>query len=262
MQTLFRGSPHTDIGQTSNLLITNVAESSNVQTLTTSTVHGLTGAGTLLVINGVNSTVDGTHLMTQRTIDPADDVSFGFTLEYSTASASGPGAQTPNALLRYNTTWAGGNVTNVCIRNYMATITTAVAHGLAVGDIVSVETKVSSTLGSRVLSVPTSTTFTYLSNTATVANGATTGAWGINAPAYTPLLNSAKKITNISITNRSPLTSSYSIFMGGVPYTENSSIAGGTAEVIDLGQIIENSEPLVLCASSPNLFFHVSAESL
>lgn len=262
MQTIFRGSPHTDIGETQSLLITNAASSSNVQTLTTSTFHNLSAAGTLLIINGVDSTIDGTHLMTKRLIEPANDVSFGFTLEYSNASVSSPGAQTPNGHLKFNTTWSGGNVTNVCVRNYLATITTEVAHGLAVNEIVSVETKLNSTLGSRILAVPTSTTFTYLSSTQTVANTATLGAWGRNAPAYIPLYNSAKLINNITVSNRSPLNASYSVFIGGVPFAENASISGGTTEVVNLKEIIENSQPLVLCASVPNLFFHVTAENL
>ena len=64
-------------------------------------------------------------------------------------------------------------VSNVAIATNLATITTNAAHGYAVGDIVTITGAHASIDGTYVIyTVPTSTTFTYVSTTATLTSAA------------------------------------------------------------------------------------------
>ena len=70
----------------------------------------------------------------------------------------------------------GGGVTNKALTSNVATLTTTAAHGLAVGDYVTVAAVDSVFNGTfRVASVPTSTTFTYAKTNTNVTSAAATG---------------------------------------------------------------------------------------
>lgn len=263
-ETIYRGSPHLNLGEQNYYQISNKVISSNVATISTSVVHNIPSAGTLAVIQGVDSTIDGTHIVStipSLAVDIAGPGSNTFT--YSTTAGNvASAAVSPTGQLIWSSYYAGGTVTNIAVVNYIGTVTTGAAHGLVVGDIIGVETKVNLTLGARVLSVPTSTTFTYESNTQTVANTATTGAWTKIPPVYVAPTNASKKINNIVISNKFPATGTYSIYIGGYPIAENVQINGNNSVYIDLEQVVFNGEKLIVCASNNDIKFHISGEDV
>jgi len=263
-ETIYRGSPHLNLGTQNYYQISNKVCTSNIATISTSVVHNIPSAGTLAVISGVDSTFDGTHIVASipsLALDFAGPGSNTFTYG-TTAGNVSTAAVSPNGQLIWSDAYIGGTVTNIAVVNYVGTVTTGAAHGLVVGDIIGVETKSNITLGARVLSIPTSTTFTYESSTATVANGATTGAWTKIPPVYVAPANASKKINNIVVANKAPVIGSYSIYIGGYPIAENTSIAGGTTQYIDLEQVIFNGEKLIVCASNNDIKFHISGENV
>jgi hypothetical protein len=263
-ETIYRGSPHLNIGTQNYHQISNKVIASNIATITTSNLHNLASAGTLAVIQGVDSTLDGTHLVAtipSLALDTSGPGSTTFT--YSTTAGNvSTAAVSPTGQLIWSDAYVGGTVTNVAIVNYVGTVTTGAAHGLVVGDIVAVETKINTTLGSRVLTVPTSTTFTFEGSTQTVAIAATTGAWAKIPPVYTAPTNAGKKINNIVIANKAPTTSTYGIYIGGYPIAENISINGNSTNYMDIEQIIFNGEKLIVCASNNDVKFHISGENV
>jgi len=263
-ETIYRGSPHLNLGTPNYYQISNKVITSNVATITTSALHNIESAGTLAVIQGVDSTIDGTHIVAtipSLALDTSGPGSTTFT--YSTTAGNvSTAAVSPTGQLIWNNYYAGGTVTNIAVVNYVGTVTTGAAHGLVVGDIIGLETKLNSTLGARVLTVPTTTTFTYESNTQTVANAATTGAWTKIPPVYVAPANASKKINNIVVSNKLPATSTYSIYIGGYPIAENVQINGNSTNFLDLEQIIFNGEKLILCASNNDVKFHVSGENV
>ena len=263
-ETIYRGSPHLNLGTQNYYLINNKVISSNVATISTSVVHNIVSAGTLAVIQGVDSTFDGTHIVASIPTLALDFPGPGSnTFTYGTTAGNvGSAAVSPTGQLIWSDAYVGGTVTNLAIVNYVGTVTTGAAHGLVVGDIVGVETKLNLTLGSRVLTVPTSTTFTFEGSTQTVSNAATTGAWTKIPPVYVAPTNASKKINNIVVVNKTVTTQSYSIFIGGYPLAENTSIAGGTTQYIDLEQVVFSGEKLILCASNNDIKFHVAGENV
>ena len=70
------------------------------------------------------------------------------------------------------------SITNVALTSNVATITTASAHGLGVGQVVAVAAVTATTVNSTaatILSVPSSTTFTYAKTASNVTSAADTG---------------------------------------------------------------------------------------
>jgi hypothetical protein len=89
-------------------------------------------------------------------------------------------------------------VSNTAITTNLATITTNAAHGMAVGDIVTIQGANATIDGTYVVyTVPTSTTFTFVSTTATLSSAATSpvGVATIN------LATSGQTVTNRVISN-------------------------------------------------------------
>ena len=260
--TIFRGSPHINLGTTTNKLVSSRTSASNIQTITTSTAHEIPSVGRLVSISGVDTTVDGSHIISAMSPISDDFVGLsGFT--YSSASVSNTGSATPNGHLAYSDIYNnGGLITNIGVVNYLGTATTSVAHGLSVGDIIALETVLNVTLGAMVLSVPTSTTFKYASATQTVANAATSGAWTKIPPVFVAGSKDTTVITSMAIANRSPSNLSYSIYAGGVALAENTSIPGGTTQYIDLEQMLFNGEKLTLCATNKDVIFHISGRDI
>jgi len=69
-------------------------------------------------------------------------------------------------------------ISNVALTSNVATITTAAAHGFAVGDLVTVAPVTATTLAATLVAiatVPTATTFTYAKTTGNVSSAADTG---------------------------------------------------------------------------------------
>jgi hypothetical protein len=174
--TLFRGSPHINLGTSTYRDISTRTSSGNIQTIQTSIGHDIPTVGRLVSISGVDATVDGSHIVSG--FAPGENIPGAGQFTYSSASVSNSGATSPAGSLLWSDVYSiGGLVTNIGVVNYLGTATTSTAHGLSVGDIIALETTLNVTLGAMVLAVPTSTTFKYASSTQTVANAATTGAW-------------------------------------------------------------------------------------
>lgn len=259
--TIFRGSPHINLGSVTHRNVSSRTSSGNVQTILTSAAHLIPTAGRLVSISGVDSTVDGSHIVSAVTL--GNDFQGFNQITYSSASVSNSGATSPAGNLAWSDSYtSGGLITEIGVVNYLGTATTSTAHGLAIGDIIALETTLNVTLGAMVLSVPTSTTFKYASSTQTVANAGTSGAWTKIPPVFIAGSRDTTVITDIAVTNRSPVNLSYSIFAGSVALAENTSIAGGTTQYIDLEQILFNGDKLTLCATNKDVIFHITGQDI
>jgi hypothetical protein len=155
--------------------VSNVAITANLLTVTTAAAHGITQVGTLANISGVSTVVDGAYV-----IQSVPSASTYTAVSATTTLASV--AVSPVGVSLFTPVSSGFLVTNRVIQNYIATITTSAAHGLAVGDytIVNInQAGIDSFTGVQVTGIPTTTTFTFLSATQTLATAAVTqGAMG------------------------------------------------------------------------------------
>lgn len=79
-----------------------------------------------------------------------------------------------------NGTVVGGTVTNKALTSNVATLTTASAHGLKVGDVVVVAISDAVFDGTKVVTAVTSTTFSYAKTDANVTSAAATGTATLN----------------------------------------------------------------------------------
>lgn len=152
--------PNDDIepGIATGVTVTNKQLINNVATLTTSAAHNLS-VGQSITVDNVDSTFDGDFLITQ--------VPSNTTIRYALAAANVSSTAVPNPVR---------TVTQKKIASYVATLTTNTAHTFTVGQgvIVSGVDAPSSTEYSFdgtfvVASVPTSTTFTYVTTGEDVA---------------------------------------------------------------------------------------------
>ncbi|HEX4520548.1 MAG TPA: pilus assembly protein TadG-related protein [Gaiellaceae bacterium] len=113
--------------------------SSNVATLTLSSVSGLVN-GSIIGVNGVGFGFDGVYTLTGVTGSPTNTVTYANT----------------------GTVFPALSVSSYSLAGGVATITTASAHGLAVGNTVTIANVNSNVNGTwTVTTVPTSTTFTF-----------------------------------------------------------------------------------------------------
>lgn len=194
----FRGNPTYGTTNVSRA-VSNKELASNLATITTSTNHGITTVGTLVNIQGVDANLDGVYPI--FTI-PANNT---FTFVKTTSNITSA-AVTPNGSAIFNTLTASataGTISNNAIVNNTAIITTTSAHGLAIGDIVRVNTGTTGTDGVfTVTAVPTTSIFTFITSTATLASAAITqGCFAKFPDVYTlPALTSGI-VTDVIITN-------------------------------------------------------------
>jgi hypothetical protein len=244
----FRGFPA--YGATSaTKLITTAALTSNLVTLTTSTNHGYTQVGQLVTIQGVSSVYDGTYAIFSY---PALNT---FTYVKTNANITSASV-TPNATAVFNTASTGGTISSNAITNYVATITTGAAHGLVVGDIVSVNTGTTGTENTAVIvtSVPSTTTFTYNSSTQTLASASITqGAWSKYPAVYTLASGTTGIITNIVLNNPQSLAqgvANFNISVAGTPIVSNFVVSSGTTSVLDMKSYIGTTGDKIYVSSS------------
>jgi hypothetical protein len=153
--------------------IVNKAMTSGLATLTTSLPHDLI-EGQLLEIIDVDAAIDGYHIISSI----PTSTSFTFQVEGSSAnvaSAATPGLNTYNVTAKaiVNNLYS---VTNKLASNNIVTLTTNAAHNLVPGDEVSIATVDSNLNGTHtVLTVPSSTTFTYAKTVDNIASTVVTG---------------------------------------------------------------------------------------
>jgi hypothetical protein len=245
---LYRGTPA--FGASPSVkTITTAALTSNLVTLTTSANHGLSVVGQIVSVQGVGSSYDGVYAVHSY---PALNQ---FTY-VKTASNISSASVTPNGTATFNTlVTTGGSLSSNAITNYVATITTGASHGLAVGDIVSVNSgSATDTPAAVITGIPSATTFQYLTSTATLASTALTqGAWGKWNAAYTVPASTATVLTNLVLTNPSPAVSaSFTVSAAGTPVIAGFAVAANSTTVIDMKSYLPTvGQTLVIGTTQP-----------
>ena len=241
--------------------ISNKAITTNLATITTSAVHGITQVGTLVTIQGVDSTFDGTWVI--HSIPTTSTFTF-----VSTTATVASAAVSPVGIATFNTGatgFVGGSVSNKVVQNNIATITTGAAHNLVAGDSVAV------TIGDTIydgreisiIAVPTTTSFSYQVATASAATTAVTqGAWGKWPNAYTVPALTSTIATNIVITNASTSASTFSICLDRVCLAWQQTIAANSSAYFDLKQDLDTTKTIVVASSSPRVACQISGMTI
>ena len=249
----YRGNPQygaTNVSRT----VTTAALTSNLVTVTFGSNHGLTQVGTLINVQGVGASYDGLY--------PVNSFPGLNTATYvKTTGNIGSASITPNgsAILNSGVT-VGQTIGNSAIVNYTAIITANSAHGLAIGDIVSVNTGQTGIDGTwTVTSIPSSTLFTFISTTQTLASGAITqGAFGKFPDVYTLGGSTAGIVTNIALTNPSAINTYVTVTMDNFPVISQTLITANATTFLDLKQYMAASKKISVGASIPQVTAHIS----
>lgn len=249
----YRGNPQygtTNVSRT----VTTAALTSNLVTVTFGSNHGLTQVGTLINVQGVGTSYDGLY--------PVNSFPGLNTATYvKTTGNIGSASVTPNgsAILNSGVT-VGQTIGNSAIVNYTAIITTNSAHGLAIGDIVAVNTGQTGIDGTWcVTSIPSSTLFTFISTTQTLASGAITqGAFGKFPDVYTLGGSTAGIVTNIALTNPSASNTYATVTIDNQPIVSQTLITGNATTLIDIKQYVAASKKISVGTSIPQVTAHIS----
>lgn len=184
-------------GQVINSTVSNKALTSNVATITTGSAHQL-AIGDKFYASNVDSTFNGTYTVLS--------VPSSTTFTYSKTASNVTSAAVTTGSFRGYKGQVAVAVSNKVKTGGIVTLTTSSAHGLAVDDYVYVYINDTNIDGYyQVLSIPTSTTFTYAFPGSDVSTAAvTTGA--INAytmqSLYTVPSATNVVVSNITICNR------------------------------------------------------------
>ena len=241
--------------------VSNVAITSNLLTVTTAAAHGITQVGTLVKIQGVSTTVDGTYVIQSIPLTTT------FTVVSATATLSST-AVSPVGTATFTPVTSGFLITNKIVQNYIATITTGSAHSFSAGDFVVVSINDSiydNVLGVQILSTPSSTTFTYSVTTQTASTTAVTqGAVGKTTfqSSYTVAASTQGVSSTLYVANTSNATQYYRIALraGGNALTNqwiayDSSLPGNTTTSYTTGLSLNAGEILTVQGSSNLLVF-------
>ena len=237
--------------------VSNKALTSNLATITTSALHGITQVGTLVTIQGVDTVFDGTYLI--HSIPTTSTFTYVKTNANVTSAAV-----SPVGIATFNTGasgFTGGLVTNKVVQNNIATITTNVAHGLVAGDSVAVTIgdTIYDSLDISIIAVPTTTTFSYIVTTTTAATTAVTqGAWGKWPSVYTVPALTSTIATNIVVTNASTSASTFSICLNRVCLAFQQTIAANTSAYFDIKQDLDATQTIVVASPSPRVACQIS----
>jgi hypothetical protein len=250
---LYRGNPQygaTNVVRT----VTTAALTSNLVTLTFGSNHGLTQVGTLINVQGVGASYDGLY--------PVNSFPGLNTATYVvTTSNIGSASVTPNGSAIFNSgVTVGGVISNNAIVNYTAIVTTSSAHGLAIGDIVRVNTGTTGIDGTWVVtSIPSTTLFTFLSSTQTLASTAITqGAFAKAPDVYTVGASTTAVVTNVIISNPTASTISASLTMDGMGIAKQLSIAANQSTFIDMKQVLATTKKISVLTSVPQADVQIS----
>ncbi len=241
--------------------ISNKALTSNLVTLTTAANHGITQVGTVVVIQGVDSTFDGTY--TINSIPAANTFTY-----VKTAANVGSTAVSPNGIASFTggvVAFTGFTISNKVIQNYVATLTSSSAHGLAIGDLVAV------TIGDplydglqiQVIGIPSTTTFSYLVTTQTAATTAVTqGSFGKYPYLYQVPAVTSGIATNMLVTNNTTAPQTFSLLFGGTAVETNTSISPSSTAFFDIKQVLAAGTNIVASASSIGVSFNISGVTI
>lgn len=250
---LYRGNPQygaTNVVRT----VTTAALTSNLVTLTFGSNHGLSQVGSLINVQGVGASYDG--------LFPVNSFPGLNTATYVVTTGNiGSAAVTPNgsAIINSGVT-VGGAVSNNAIVNFTAIVTTSAAHGLAIGDIVRVNTGTTGIDGTWVVtSVPSATLFTFTSTTQTLASTAITqGAFAKTPDVYTVPASTTAVVTNVVIANPTASSISASLTMDGIGIAKQVSIAANQSTFIDMKQVLATTKKISVLASVPQVDVQIS----
>lgn len=238
--------------------ISNKAITSNLATITTSALHGITQVGTIVTIQGVDSTFDGTW--TIHSIPTTSTFTF-----VSTTATVASAAVSPVGIATFNTgasgVTSGFTITNKVVQNFIATLTTSSAHGLTVGDMVAVTIgdTIYDSLQVNVIATPSTTTFSYIVSTASAATTAVTqGSYGRWPVTYTVPASTSTIATNIVITNASAASATFSITLDRVCLAFQQTIGANSSAYFDLKQDLDTTKTIVVTSTSPRVASQIS----
>jgi hypothetical protein len=249
----YRGNPAYGTS-TVNRTVTTAALTSNLVTLTFGSNHGLTQVGTLISVQGVGASYDGTFPVNSF---PGLNTATYVVTTGNIASAS----VTPNGSAIFNTgVTVGQTLSNNAIVNYTAIITTGSAHGLAIGDIVEVNTGTTGTDGTFVVTtVPSATLFTFVSATQTLASAALTqGAFGKFPDVYTLPASTNGIVTNAIFANPTASAAQVNLTIDNIAVAKQLSIAANGTTFIDLKQYFATTKKISVGTSIPQIDCQVS----
>jgi hypothetical protein len=168
---------------------------------------------------------------------------------------------TPNgtAILNSGVT-IGGSISNVAIVNYTALVSTSAAHGLAIGDIVVVNSGNTGINGTWVVtSTPSASIFTFTSTTQTLASTAITqGAFGEAPAVYTVPSATQAVVTNAVIANPTASAITVSLTLDNIAVAKQISIAANQSTFIDMKQVIDATKKIIVLASVPSVDVQIS----
>jgi hypothetical protein len=238
--------------------ISNKAITSNLATITTSAVHGITQVGTIVTIEGVDTTHDGIRVI--HSIPTTSTFTY-----VSTTATQGTTAVSPVGIATFNTGASGVSngfaISNKVVQNNIATLTTGTAHSLAVNDVVAV------TIGDtiydgtqiQVIATPSTTTFSYIVTTTTAATTAVSqGAYGRYPAVYTVPASTSTVVTNIVVTNTSAAATTFSICLDGLCVAWQQALAANSTAYFDLKQVLATTKTIMASASSQRVNVQIS----
>jgi hypothetical protein len=249
----FRGNPAygtTNVQRT----VTTAALTSNLVTLTFGSNHGLTQVGTLINVQGVGASYDG--------LFPVNSFPANNTATYVVTTGNiGSASVTPNGSAIFNSgVTVGGALSNHAVVNNTAIITTSSAHGLAIGDIVEVNSGNAATDGTYVVTaVPSTTLFTYTSATATLASAALTqGAFGKFPDVYTLAASTNGIVTNAVFSNPSASAAQVNLTIDGIAVAKQLTIGANASTFLDIKQFFATTKKISVGTNIPQIDCQVS----
>ena len=244
----FRGNPAygtTNVQRT----ITTAALTSNLVTLTFGSNHGLTQVGTLINVQGVSSVYDGLYAVNSF---PGLN-----TATYVKTNANiGSASVTPNASAVFNSgVTIGGAISNVAVVNNVAIITTGAAHNLSIGAIVNINVGQAATDGTYIVTaIPSTTLFTYVSATTTLASTAITqGAFGRFPDVYTLASATNGIVTDFIATNPTPSDALVCFTCNNTAVTYNTTITANQTTTFNLKQFFATTQSLSIGTNVPQI---------
>jgi hypothetical protein len=234
--------------------VTTAALTSNLVTLTFGSNHGLTQVGTLISVQGVGAAYDG--------LFPVNSFPGLNTCTYVVTNANiGSASVTPNGSAIFNTgVTVGQTLSNHAVVNFQAIITTGSAHGLAIGDIVDVNTGNAATEGTYVVnSVPSATLFTYTSATQTLASAALTqGSFGKFPDVYTLPASTNGIVTNAVFSNPTASSAQVNLTINNAAVAKQFTIAANASTFLDIKQYFATTQKLSVSSNIPQIDCQVS----
>ena len=234
--------------------VTTAALTSNLVTLTFGSNHGLSQVGTLINVQGVGASYDG--------LFPVNSFPANNTATYVVTTANiGSASVTPNGSAIFNSgVTVGGALSNHAVVNNTAIITTSSAHGLAIGDIVEVNSGNAATEGTYVVtSIPSATLFTFTSATATLASAALTqGAFGKFPDVYTLAASTNGIVTNAVFSNPTAASAQVNMTIDGIAVAKQLTIGANASTFLDIKQFFATTKSISVGTNIPQIDCQVS----